>query len=42
MLLRKPPRYAWALTPAGERAAQENLASNDTRPCPNCGCTTLR
>jgi len=39
---RKPPRYAWRLSPVGEQAAHENAANGDTRQCPECGCATLR
>lgn len=38
----KPPRYPWALTPAGQRTlvAQQQVGS-DSPPCPGCGQRTL-
>lgn len=43
MRLRRPPLHPWKLTPAGQRVALENeRAGGDPRPCPVCGCKTLR
>jgi hypothetical protein len=42
MRVRKPPIHAWQLTPVGQRFLAENEAKGDLRPCPTCGCKTLR
>ena len=43
MLRSRPPLHPWALTPVGERVLRENEANGgDPRPCPQCGCHTLR
>lgn len=43
MVRLKPPPHSWPLTPAGQRALDENrTAGRDQSPCPTCGCRTLR
>ena len=43
MRVRPPPVHAWQLTPVGQRVLLENeQTGGDLRPCPVCGCKTLR
>lgn len=43
MRLRPSPLHSWQLTRIGQRVLLENeQAGGDPRPCPICGCKTLR
>jgi hypothetical protein len=41
--VRKPPVHPWPLTAVGQRVMLENATNGgDARPCPQCGCRSLR